>query len=462
MNHPEASRWCLGLLAMSLATDPGAAEFNVGPGTPYATVQDAIDAALARAGDDVIRVVAGARAERFGLEAGFDTQTNRIRLAGGWDPSFSDQIGETVFDGQAAGRVAVISLNQSDELVLEKLTFRNGHASTAAGLDVNAFDSAQLELRELTVEENLAEGESTNWGGAFISLNDSSEATLRGISIDRNRVVCTGDGGCLVGGLELRISGSGRADVRDMQITNNSVDGPESLVRYGGANVTVSDDATLDWADVTITDNLVSGARSQGFAAGMRIASLTSATVFVSRTTALRNHAALLDGSSPPQAFIGSLQSGLTALTDSIFAQASGRGLVAFSRSPAPNSLLLYNLTVADNAGFGLQTSTDDMGRIELRNSIIVGNGLVEGGGEASLNGEVGTGNNLIGVDPLFAGGSYQISSNSPAVDAGANSPPIGLGPLDITSGPRIVNGVVDIGAYEFGADTLFANSFEN
>jgi parallel beta-helix repeat protein/predicted outer membrane repeat protein len=63
------------------------------------------------------------------------------------------------------------------------------------------------------------------------------------------------------------------------------------------------------------------------------------------------------------------------------------------------------------------------------------------------------TGEGNIDTDPLFmnqAGGNYHLRPNSPCIDAGDNSAvPSGV-TTDLDSKPRIINGTVDMGAYEY------------
>ena len=60
--------------------------------------------------------------------------------------------------------------------------------------------------------------------------------------------------------------------------------------------------------------------------------------------------------------------------------------------------------------------------------------------------------NNIIGEDPLFVdNGIYSLQENSPAIDKGNN---IYLtAEIDLADKPRINNGIVDLGAYEYQQD---------
>lgn len=63
------------------------------------------------------------------------------------------------------------------------------------------------------------------------------------------------------------------------------------------------------------------------------------------------------------------------------------------------------------------------------------------------LGGWSGTGN--INADPLFADADLRLSAGSPCIDTGDNSAVPGWVVTDLDGNPRIVNGIVDMGAYE-------------
>ena len=67
-----------------------------------------------------------------------------------------------------------------------------------------------------------------------------------------------------------------------------------------------------------------------------------------------------------------------------------------------------------------------------------------------------------INEDPKFidaAHGNYRLMGNSPARDAGENSPPGTTRNYDLEGNPRVVFGTVDMGAYEI-QDKIFADGF--
>ena len=60
----------------------------------------------------------------------------------------------------------------------------------------------------------------------------------------------------------------------------------------------------------------------------------------------------------------------------------------------------------------------------------------------------IGTGN--IDADPLFADRDLRLSEDSPCINAGENAAVPGGVKTDLDANPRLFNGVVDMGAYEF------------
>jgi len=82
-------------------------------------------------------------------------------------------------------------------------------------------------------------------------------------------------------------------------------------------------------------------------------------------------------------------------------------------------------------------------------------------GGSGSLIGDTSylDGGNNIDIDPQFitlidpttaptTTGNLRLAFGSPAIDAGNNSYITGV-PFDLDGNPRIINGIVDMGAYE-------------
>jgi predicted outer membrane repeat protein len=138
------------------------------------------------------------------------------------------------------------------------------------------------------------------------------------------------------------------------------------------------------------------------------------------------------------------------------------------------SALDMINNTVFGNtaagSGGGAAFHVDGVSEIlHVYNNIIWGNSASNNGGDVYL---AGTGQqkvflyndvndmygvwdiaqNLLNVDPKFfdaVNGDYHIQSTSPCKDAGTNGAP-SLPDTDLDGGPRIANGTVDLGCYEF------------
>ena len=105
-----------------------------------------------------------------------------------------------------------------------------------------------------------------------------------------------------------------------------------------------------------------------------------------------------------------------------------------------------YNCTIVSNSVFGTRCEGGGAYGGSLHNTIVYGNLATNVPNEVSWSS--GTYNSLVGVDPLFADGDYRLAAGSPCIDAGRNS--YNAERLDLACAPRMRNGVIDIGAYEY------------
>jgi len=135
------------------------------------------------------------------------------------------------------------------------------------------------------------------------------------------------------------------------------------------------------------------------------------------------------------------------------------------------SNVYLYNTTFADNSSAGRGGALYNYVGVglNLQNSILWQNTDMNGGGESaqiynnpsnyveinhcSVEGWTGTygGTGNIGDDPLFANpqaANFSLSANSPCRDTGDNGAVYAQ--FDLAGQPRVVNNVVDMGAYEY------------
>jgi hypothetical protein len=120
----------------------------------------------------------------------------------------------------------------------------------------------------------------------------------------------------------------------------------------------------------------------------------------------------------------------------------------------------LNNCTVARNSGVAALSYYSGHSGVSttLNNCIVVDN---DGGNYTSgcifsyscTTPDPGYGTGNIFVPPLFvdeAGGNFRLQQGSPCIDTGSDA--LSVGSTDLDGNPRVVNGTVDMGAYEFQA----------
>jgi hypothetical protein len=135
---------------------------------------------------------------------------------------------------------------------------------------------------------------------------------------------------------------------------------------------------------------------------------------------------------------------GTLRMSDSIVAGGDGMGIRYVARQGG--TIEFTNLTVVDHPEAGITESVND-GSVSIANTIVFGNTPDLDAPDAVTEA------NLVGVDPVFVDpvtADYRLQEGSPAIDVGSNAPPGGLGPFDVEGNPRVVNGIVDVGAVEF------------
>ena len=420
------------------------AVLTVGPGGAHATVQAALDAAFATAGNDEIRVHTGTYREilTIHLPAG---SSDEIDLSGGWNDDFSlatNNPAATVFDGESLGRVVHV-IGNGGALRLRRLTLRRGDAGDGDGGGLAAVLSAS----RLSVENcHLRNNRALTGGGALVDLRGPSEFRLVNSLLVANRAVTENPAG---GGLYLYAEDDSRVTITGTKI-NQNLARSDSNQRIGGGFMIF----LVETAQGTFTDNEVSGNSLEG--AGVGIGAAGALWLSGSATAEFRRSRFLGNGDRHGNNFTNftealSLRSSDNArlrFTDSLVAKAEvDRGLGVTGEASQNGRLWITNVTVVDAGNTGLRVRENHSAAVTVFNSVVFGHTTNL---EATAN--VARGNNLIGTDPKFvdrAGENYRLKAGSPAANKGRNNPQGGLGPLDLDRKPRIKGARVDIGAYE-------------
>ncbi len=449
---------CSAFLFILLLANPAlAAVFTVGPGGTHASVQAAIAAAIAAPGADEIRIADATFNEVLFFSA--SNNAGVINISGGWNTTFTAADGQpSVIDAGQVDRVADFSLGSGDLLWMSDLVFRNGHASMGAGLLVQLNGDSSMRIANCEISDNTAEADRAEGAGLRVTATGTSQFELLDSNVTRNHVLCTGDIDCRDGGLGLLASDTAQIAIRRSQFRFNTVEIASGSGLAGGADLSLSDMSSLQFEDNFVIGNTVTATATGAVGVGLAIGG--SGAIVVQRNRIRLNTVA---ASVPTQHFQMSFyQYGdqTSLLSDSVIADGNGKGLYAIVSGGGSPVVRLTNLTVANHPGNGIQfNNTVAGGTATLYNTISVDNG-----DNAVLSGTIDSANNLLSGSAGFldaTAGKYSLTYGSPAVDAGTNSPPGGLGLTDINGNDRIDNGTVDQGAYELDVDLIFSDGFE-
>jgi len=433
-----------------------AAVLTVGQNGTYPLLQDAIDTAIATAaGHNEIRVQSGTYQEALSIVAPEFEGT--LLVLGGWNDNFTARLLDpqsTVVDGSHSVRPLTLEIS-SGEIHFQSITFSNGRVedvgSFGGGIHASLFGDAVFRMNTCRISQNKAVSSGQAWGGGVWAwTRGGSELHMNNVSVVDNVSDCLFGGGS--GGLYIVASDSSTVTISGSRIERNSVrtDNGIAVIQYGGIAMFGDDDSVVVIEDSLVKENTLLGSSSV-WASGAQLDGGQSLTV--RRCQFIDNSA-----DSSDNVYQTVIRSGL--FTDSIVAGGNANGLYIHGNEI---SVQATNLTIADVPGTGLNVYVGTDSHIAIFNSIAFGN-MVDLETSVSSTGILDMGFNLIGIDPGFvepASRDYHLLIGSPAENAGTNSPPGALGPLDCDRGPRIIDSTVDIGAYE-GISEVFTDGFES
>ncbi len=439
----------LSLLSLILALAPAprpatAAVFTVGPGGAYPSLLSAFTAALAGTGPQEIRVHTGIYPESLQIVVA----TQQIVVTGGWANGFAQRGTDpaaTVIDGRALVRPLALEV-YNGAVTLDGLTFANGRALGQGGgvlflLHGGAVTMRGCIVRDSRVEESL---NAARGGGIEAEIGGGGQLVLASTSLVRN-VLHASTVSPAGAGLQVRVGQDAPAVVTlsGLTVRGNVIDAGAKSGAYGaGADIEIGG-GTVSLVDSQISDNRY--LRGTGYAGLSAYATGASARMELRRLRLVAN-------AGPGAGVQASVQcdTGATiTLSDSLIAKGTLGGLFALNKFGAipSGTVHLTNLTVADNAGGGIDATADGK-RVSLSNTILANpkNNLTLRTGPLVVAG------NLVGGDPKFvhrSTGDYRLTAGSPAVNRGVLAPAGGLGALDLARQARVHGGKVDAGAYE-------------
>ncbi len=443
------------IVGLLLLLPAHAAILTVGTGGNFDNIQAAINAALGSKAADEIRVGRGTYVENLIF---FPSGSGEVlTISGGWNTTFDTQGAvPSVVDGDLTGSVLGVDLGSGDGLTLNRLRFQNGKANFGAGIAIFQGGSSSVDISDCEIENNIAEDTRTSSGGVDLYAEDDASFSMTGSKIAGNQTICTGVVDCRAGGITIGAFGNAQIIFSHNLVQNNSVSIATGSALTGGADILIGDSAELTIEDNQFVGNSISGTTAAG---GVGLA-LGGGTI-----TARRNYVSGNTASIPLPEFIPQLSfskggDGPAILSDSVIVDSDTLGLRASTGGGGNPTLYLVNLTIANHVGTGVRLSKFATGgEINMSNSISVNSST-----NAEFDAGVTESDNLLTGDAGFvnpAAGNYRLAVGSPAINAGNNAPPGGLGLTDIDGNPRIFDVDVDQGAYENQSTAFLLDGFE-
>ncbi len=455
--------WLIGAVACVVLSASSAvcsaAVLTVGDHGTYSTIQAAISTALGAASTE-IRVEQGTYVENIYVGSAFVSEY--LEITGGWNATFSARSADaslTVIDGSQLINPVVSIGSAGASVLVDGFTVTNGTGSIAGGVQVTPSGDGEVTVSNNRIIGNTASA-ATVPGGAGVGFRQTSGGGrfyLLDNLISGNTVENTGGASSGGGGVKLYAYDASSFVALGNRITDNTCVAPLGTVFGCGANL--YHDST---ASSAFSSNLVKGNRTET-AAGTDVHGAGGYLGLgpIGNILSVRGNLWIdnRDVGSQEGYHVQSTSHGTGTLIASDTVVAGGTDIGVFATSYDTSTLRLTNLTVFDHADTGVLFNAFGAAS-SLYNTIVFGSPTL-----TDFNSTVvSTGGNLLGIDPLFvspASWDCRLRSGSPALDRGDNSPPGGLGPTDADGNPRIIDGTVDIGAFE-GVATLFDDGFES
>ncbi len=421
----------------------------------------------------------------------------------------------TINGGEISGNTSInggggIYAESGASLTIRGTTISNNQTRDGEGGGIAVKTGGTIEITDAVITGNRTARTSLQaQGGGFYSQN-SEKVVITGGRIENNYAQHAGGGIYLIGtgkftGVTISdnetASGGGGAafsNARDVELSHLVV---SRNVASSSGGIQIANAASLYAKHLLIEKNRTTSTPYNGYGGGITFSSdLVGAVIEMSDIIVRENQSGsdgggiYIYGSKPRLDRVtvsgntaimegGGLSIGTggdAILTNALItgnkSNAQGGGLYVEQAAP-----FLTNLTIAGNeatSGGGIYASS--AGNLQIRNTIVHGNssglGFVNGVPKRLYSmiqdRTENTDGNIASTDPLFAapatgpapftGGDYHLQNGSPLKDKGNNdfylagqTPDLSTVKADLEYLERIYNGVVDLGAYEFGAGPL-------
>lgn len=434
-----------GLLALAMAVAPGWAVadlFTVGIGGSHASIQAAVDAAVAAGGNHEIRVRQGTYPGRVAIVLA----SGDLHLSGGWHAGFEQQTvapANTQVLALATGRALDVTLAGGAQLTITGLAFTGGLVvgDTGAGVLVLARQASQVHFADVAVSLNQARVTSPSGAGVGFSgaVLEGSRITLERARFEENNI--TTDSLPARGAVALSAQFGSQLVVRDSWFGRNRVTPPQT------------DQALALLATVLEGRLLIDGNRFQGNVEAtaqqpvVELVVLGSSQVVFERNRLQDNGqarqllATIQNEQSTPVRIVGNLVFG------------AGTGLLVSGNGSTP-AQVGWN-TIVGHSGFGIGPSSF----IHWHNNIVAFNGT-----DAAPTPPVPD-TNLTDIDPGFVApsrGDFRLRTGSPGHEAATPIAGWTTPAVDLDGVARPSGLATDIGAFEHDEDRLLFAGFED
>ena len=467
--HAMASRTALPWIqsftcGLALTAGAGAATITVGPGGDHATIQAAINAAVASPGGDNIKVARGTYHERLLVDTLSADDPGTLTISGGWDAAFIRQDPDpnlTIVDADRLGRALHVICGRGAVEFLH-FTLREGFVDASAPEDITGAGALLRSGCRITLRNNAIIGGLVRktgsdtflcaCGGGVSIVGGGGITALIDNTISANEVRNEAAGGDAFGAGVWVEFAAARAVVVGNVISDNIAEALNGTAHSGGVWAELLSNSDVLLSDNALLRNRVLGAMPATFFGASGATLVAGPSGEHSRVEARRNR--LLENRGGRAQLQVRGQNSEILLSDILVAGGDADALELRARE---SEIRANNLTVTDNAGRGLVAEISPLFPGEIPAEISVANSIVFGNGAPDETDPAVLLDSNLTSDPLFvdpAAGDYHVRLDSAAVNAGNNSPLGGLGPLDLDRERRLQGPRVDIGAYETDEDS--------